>query len=188
MNEIAAQLRDAADLAEHAAVERQYAELDGPRCAPAIIGGLEHAAGTLRFAAKPLAPSPVASRRVMTESALFVSVWAISCVALLLTVPNPAQPLVLAVTLVGTAVLSQLVQDVVVAIWDQRDARRLATAVNEPEDVQHAIAELRTRIRVITGALEPDRNDLHLEAGRWIESVQVWLDRGDHALAETPER
>jgi hypothetical protein len=170
-----------------AAVERQHAELDGPRCAPAITGGLELAADILRSAAKPLAPSPVASRREMTEAAL-TSVWAISCVALLLTVPNPAQPLVLAVTLAGTAVLSKLVRDVVVAIWNRRDARRLAAAVNEPEDVQHAIAELRTRIRVITGALEPDRNDLHLEAGRWIESAQVWIDAADHALAETPER
>lgn len=188
MNDIAAQLRDAADLAERAAVERQHAELDGPRCAPAIIGGLELAADTLRYSAKPLAPPPVATRRAMTDSALMSSVWAISCVALLLTVPNPAQPMVLAITLAGTGVLSKLVRDVVVAIWDRRDVRRLAAAVNEPEDVQHAIAELRTRIRVITGALEPDRNDLHLEAGRWIESAQVWIDAADHALAETPER
>jgi hypothetical protein len=186
VNDIAASLRHAADLAERAAVERQHAELDGPRCAPAIIAGLELAADTLRYAAEPLAPPPVASRRVMTESALMISVWVISCVALLLTVPSPAQPLVLAVTLAGTGVLSKLVRDAVVAIWDWRDARRLATAVNEPEDIQH-IAELRTWIRVITGALEPDRNDLHLEIGRRIESAQVWIDAADHVLAETPE-
>ena len=48
-------------------------------------------------------------------------------------------------------------------------------ASNEPDDVLRSIAELRTRIRVITGALEPDRNDLHLEVGRRIESARVWI-------------
>jgi hypothetical protein len=188
VTDIATELREAADLAERAAVQRQHAELDGPSGAPAIIAGLELAADTLRHAAKRLAPPPVASRRVMTDSVLMISVSVISCVALLLTVPNPAQPLVLAVTLAGTTVVSKLVRDVVVAILDWRHVRRLGAAVNEPEDVQRSIAEQRTRIRAITDALEPDRNDLHLEVGRQIESAQVWIDGADHALAETPER
>lgn len=184
MNDIAVQLRGAADLAERAAVALQHAELDGPRYAPAITGGLDLAADTLRRAAKPLAPPPIASRRVLTEVALIGAVWAASCAALLLTVPNPARPLVLAVILAGTGVLSKVVRDVVVELWDRRDARRLATAANEPEDVRRAIAELRTRISAITGALEPDVNDLHLDAGRWIENALVWIDGAEYALAE----
>jgi hypothetical protein len=187
LKDIAAGLRDAADLAERAAVVRQYAELDGWRGDPAVIACLELIADTLRHAAAALTPPPLVSRRTAAESISGSVVWAISCAAFLLTVPNPAQPLVLAAGIAGVGVLSTLVVGAVGTIWDRRVAGRLAAAVNQPDDVRGTITELRIRVRALTDALEPDRYRAHLEVGRRIESVHVWIDGADHVLAEPPE-
>lgn len=188
MTGIAARLYDAAEVAERAAVAIQHAELDGPRFAPALIGGLELAADTLRHAAKPLGPPPVASRGLTTRAMFMNAVMTFSIVTMLLAVPHRAQPLVLAVTFAGTVILAMLAGDLFDAIRDRRYRRTLAAAGNEPEDLQATVAELRRRIRAITDALEPDRDDTHLEVGRRIESVDVWLDAAEDALAEAAER
>ena len=65
---------------------------------------------------------------------------------------------------------------------------RPGRTVNQPDDVRRTITELRTRIRTLTDALEPDRYRTHVEVGRRIESVHIWIDGADRVLAEPPER
>jgi hypothetical protein len=169
----------AADLAEHTAVEKQLAELDGPRSTVGVIAGLELAADMLRYAAEALSPPPLASRQVAIESLQMTGLYVISCVAVLLAVPDPADPLVLAAAFVGSPVLAKAAWDLFDAI---RDRRRTHTPP-EPRDTWLAIAEVRTMILATTRVLEPDRDDRHVEAGRRIESAKVWLDSAELALA-----
>ena len=185
---IDAELHECAESAELAAVAVQHAELDGPRRTPAVIGRLESAAGMLRSAAEAHSSLPAFSRREMTMAALTPSVWAISCVALLAITPNPAEPIRLAIILTGTILLSMVVGHVVSATWTRREARRLAIAVNRPDDVRNAIAQLWTRIHTIAGALKPASNDRHPEVGRRIDAALFWIDAADDALAETAGR
>ncbi|GAA0908281.1 hypothetical protein [Virgisporangium aurantiacum] len=43
-------------------------------------------------------------------------------------------------------------------------------------------------LQMTADSLEPDNHHRHLEVGRRIESVYVWLDGADHALPERPDR
>ncbi|GAA4261108.1 hypothetical protein [Dactylosporangium darangshiense] len=183
MSAIAPQLREASSVAERAAAERQHGESNGPGTDTEIIGGLQFVAETLSHAAGLLDSSPVPPRRSMIESAVLMGGWVISCTAVLLAVPHPAQPSVLAVTLAGGGILATLLASAVSAVWNRRSARAVAAA-EANYDIHAAIDDLRTRISACAAALEPHRNDVHLDVGRWIERAQTWLDVVDTAASE----
>jgi hypothetical protein len=169
---LAERLRDAAALTEQAAVGSQHAELAGPRADPAVIGALQLAADTLYHAAEVLGPPPVPSRRTLTMSALTMGGWAVFCVAVLLAVPDPAQPRVLAATIAGGVVFAMLLADLVAAVWDRYSIRTLASGLAsgvQARTVDDVIATVRARIAEITASLETDRDDTHLAVGQQIE-------------------
>jgi hypothetical protein len=172
---LAARLRDVAALAERAAVARQHAELAGTCGDPAVIGGLQYAAENLYHAASLVESPPPASARVMIQSVVTLVVWAVSCVAGLLSLPDPVRPWMVAATLAGSAVLAAILVNTAAVVWDRRAARAL-TSTEEPGGVQEAIAELRTRLSTITATLETDRYDTHLEVGQQIERTLLLLD------------
>jgi xanthosine utilization system XapX-like protein len=175
MSAIAAHLRDAAAVAERAAAVRQHGESTGPGTDTTIIGGLQFVAETLSHAAGLLDPSPPPPRRLLIESVLQLAGWVIVCTAVLLAVPHPARPAVLAVTLTGGGIVSMLVGSAVSAAWNRRSARA-AAAADVHHETQAIVDDLRARIAVCTAALESHRNDVHLRAGRWIEHALTWLD------------
>src|SRR5258705_12415807 len=82
----ATRLRTEAVVVERAALEVQYAGLAGARSDPTIIGALQLASDSLRYAAERLEPPPVASVRTMAEAVTLLGVWVVSVVATLLTV------------------------------------------------------------------------------------------------------
>jgi hypothetical protein len=183
MSAIAAQLREAAAVAERAAAVRQHGESTGPGTDTEIIGGLQFVAETLSHAAGLLDSPPVAPRRTMIVSAVQMGGWVLSCTVALLAVPHPAQPAVLAVTLTGGGIFGTLLGWAVSAVWNRRSVRAVASAEANYE-IHAAIDDLRTRISACTVALEPHRNDVHLNVGRWIERAQTWLDVVDTAASE----
>jgi hypothetical protein len=187
MSRLPARLRSAADLAERAAVARQQAELTGAPTDPATIARLQLVADALIYAAEPLDPPPVASRAALIEAAIMTGTWVVSSAAVLLSVPNPAQPTTLAGTLVGCGVLATLIGQTVAALQRRREIRILPP-VDDPGQVQGTIAELRIQLAEIMAALEPDRVGDHLEVGRRVDMALVWLDAAEQAQLETPGR
>ncbi|GAA4677477.1 hypothetical protein [Phytohabitans rumicis] len=182
MREIATRLRAAEEMAERAAVTCQHAELKGRRFRAGVIGGLELTAESLHAAVEVIEPAPTVSRRMMASSVLITFLHVVACVAVLLAVPDPSRPLVLAVALGGTGVLAKLVTGLVVTAWDWRDARALdSAAVDEPSDIRGTIVELRTEIDAISADLDPDRDGAHVKISQKIESALIWLDSAERA-------
>jgi hypothetical protein len=176
MSRIDSRLYAAAETAIRAAVERQHAELHGGPDDHDTISHLEHAADWLYAAAKSI-EMQTGTRRQQAQAFLMIGVQAITCVAILLTVPDPAEPMVLALTFGGTTVLAQLVNDVAVTIADRHTARALAACgTTDPQNVPETIADLRSQIVAVAADLEPIRHDSHLRAGQQIDSALAWLD------------
>lgn len=180
MSGIAARLYATAELATRAAVHRQHADLNGTVHDDAI-GRLENVADWLKEAAKNLEPPPpAASRRQLTGGLLMIAVMTVACVAILLAVPHPAEPWVLALTFGGTMTLARLVHDTIFSGLDRRTARAYTvgdpTDPTDPGDIEEVFAHLRSRIAAIAADLEPVRHDTHLRAGQEIERALAWLD------------
>lgn len=178
-------LRAAAAVAERAAVVRQHAGLAVGGSETAGISALQLVASSLRDAARPLSPPPVASRRAQIEACVTTSAWLLSSTVALLLVPNPAEPWVLATILAGGAALGMPLWAVIAAIWDRRTARAL-TPARPPEPLDRTIADLRSRISEITSGLAAHRHDSHIEVGRRIELALFWLDEAEFEASRGP--
>ncbi|BCB78161.1 hypothetical protein ACFQ1L_16840 [Phytohabitans flavus] len=101
----------------------------------------------------------------------------VACVGILLAVPHPAEPWVLALTFGGTMILGRLARDAVSSALDRRKARAYAAShPAETGDIEDTFAELRSRIEAIAAELEPMRYDSHLRARQEIERALAWLD------------
>jgi hypothetical protein len=167
---VAQRLREAADLAERAAVYRQHAELDGTRGDPTVIGALDYAGDLLRSAAAKLSPPPPYSRRTIIRSAWMCGLQVVALVATLWAAPDPARPWVLALAFAGTGVLAKPVTDILFELQDRRAARTFAAADPDLEapELPAMLAELRAR-------LEPlDREH--------VEDARAWLDAAEYSL------
>jgi hypothetical protein len=102
-------------------------------------------------------------------------VFSVVCIAALVAAPDPAAPWALSSALAVSEVLGRLTGLVVAAVWDRRSVTSLGSS-GAAADIGETIAELRTRIRAITAALEADCFDEHLDVGRRIEPALMWLD------------
>jgi hypothetical protein len=101
----------------------------------------------------------------------------------LLAVPDPLQPWVIAGTMAATCVLAMLLGDDVAAVWDRQTLRTLSSTA-EHVAIQNTITDLRAHIAAASAALEPHRNDAHLNAGQQIEYALTWLDAVEHELSQ----
>ncbi len=173
-------LQDAAVLAERAAVAGQYTEVIGQRTDPAVIGGLHRVADAL-YIFPPL-DRPLGLRRNLVETVVPVSGWVLFCLAVLLAVPNPAQPWVLAATITGGAIVAGLLSALVDLAWDRCSARTLA-AGGRPETVEDLIATIRSRLVSIAATLETHHDDTRQR----IDYSLYWLDVAEQA-ATGPSR
>jgi hypothetical protein len=170
VSDVAQRLRDAADLAEQAAVYRQHAELDGPRGNPTVIGALDHAGDVLRAAAAELSSPPPYSRRVLAKAKWMIGLQVVACVATLWAAPDPAMPWVLALTFAGTGVLAKAATDILFKLRDRRAAHRFAAADPDP-----VVPELPAMLAQLRTLLEP----LHTEH---VEYARAWLDAAEYTL------
>jgi hypothetical protein len=172
VSSIAARLYATAEVATRAAVHRQHADLDGA-VHDGTIDRLQSVADWLWAAAKNFESPPVASRRQLTASSLMFAVMTVASVAILLAVPHPAEPWVLALTFGGAQILARLVVSPIFSALDRRAARYAAT---DPGDIEDVFADLRSRIAAVAVDLDPVRHDSHLRAGQEIERALAWLD------------
>jgi hypothetical protein len=172
---VSARLREAAASAERIAGGCQQAELAGPRADPRVIGGLQFVADILKEAASTIDPAPVASLRSGIQAVSTTGVWVACSALVLLVVPNPSRPGVLAGAVGGGYLVAGVWNLVVGALWNRGEVRGLA-AVVEPGSVQDEIAELHNLIARVTGYLDIDRTPAYLAIGEQIEYAQIWLD------------
>jgi hypothetical protein len=172
-------LQDAAALAERAAIAGQYAEVTGQRTDPAVIGGLHRVADAL-YIFRPL-DRPLGFRRNLVEATLPIGGWVLFCVAVLLAVPNPVQPVVLAATITGGAIVAGFLTVLVAAVWDRYSARALA-AGGVAETVEQRIATIRSRLALIAATLETDHYDIRQR----IDYSLYWLDIAEQAATRPP--
>jgi hypothetical protein len=175
MSGLGTALRNASAVAERAAVTGQYAGLSGARSDAAIVGGFQHVADALNHAAGRVDPWPFPSRRAIVRAAFSTGCWIVSCAVVLLLIPDPARPWVLALAVAGSGVLAMLLGVAAAAIGDRRAARTLASA-GVVTDVHDAVTDLRTRISAIVATLDPTLSDEHEVVGRQTEAALVWLD------------
>ncbi len=178
-------LRAAAALAVRAAVIVQHSEVAGLPAMPAIIGELQLVAEYLHHGASLLETPPIGSRRTITISSIMMGGWIISATMVLLAVPDPAQPWVIASTLAAGSVFATLLGDGVAAVWDRHTLRALRSIPDNPT-VQDSINDLRGHLAAATATFQTDRNEAHLKVGQQIEHALVLLDRVEYMISRTP--
>ena len=138
---------------------------------PALIARLGLAADHLRAALLTLVPFevPANTRWGLVQSWL---IWPVLTVAGLLTVPNPAEPLMLAGMIAAGAVVSTILVFGVRELMNRRTARRMGRLTAENASVLITIGKVRERLHAVEGLVtEQDR-----EMAEHLESARVWLD------------
>jgi hypothetical protein len=170
-------LYEATDLAERAAVRRQWPGAGEP-ADHEVTGGLQFVADALRQAAGQLGAKPPPAvgpglPRAVLWSLLSTGGWAGAVVVGLVVVPDPAVPWRFAAVITGGALVPTLPQLLLRTLWARRAAR---TATGAPEVPDDLLAGIRTRVAEVVATLDPDQHEAHLAADRSIESALANID------------
>jgi len=178
------QIRDAAEEAERAAQTCLMVEA-GRRGDARTIAAWQDVASMLEHAARPLADPSDRGRWYWSNGWINVVLQVLGLVVLLLWVPDPGRPLVLAAIVVGVNVPGLVATELVAGVRTTRIARRWAAGV-PAWDPAAEIDGLRSRIAAIRVALTGRLSPSALEAAQRIEWASARLDRLEHHL-ESPE-
>jgi hypothetical protein len=173
-------LRDAAVAAERVAVARQYACRRAHSPENRVVADLQCATDALGRAANLVDTRVVLPRTVVTT----LIAMAAAVTVVLVLVPHPADPLVLATALVAGLIAAEAAVEAHRRIVQRRTAH--VAAAEHPTPPFDAVAGLRNRITAIRAALDPEREASHLDAGRELERALYWLDWADEDLIHEP--